>query len=457
MAVDTLGAGGRILIADDQHDVLESLELLLTRKGFNVAAASSPAALLRALKNEEFDALLMDLNYARDTTSGREGLELLPLIRDIDDILPVVVMTAWGSIESAVEAMRGGARDYIEKPWDNTRLLATLQTNVELAQALRTSRRLRGENRLLRGSDIPTFIAESPVMQPVKSLMQRVGPSDANVLITGEHGTGKEVVARWLHAASSRATEAFVAVNIGGLAENVRESELFGHVRGAFTDAKSDRVGLFELADRGTLFLDEIANTPASLQATLLRVIESGEFQRVGASRARTTDARILSATNAMLEKEVSDGRFREDLLFRLNTVEIHLPSLRERKEDIALLAGHFLGQHTERYGKPNVEFAGEAMQVLLAHSWPGNIRELDHTVERAVLMCDSDVIRTKDLGLRSDRYGETPLEECTLREIEDYYVHAALQRSGGNVSAAAKSLGISRASLYRRLQGDTP
>lgn len=456
MTPKTVAVGGRVLVADDQPDVLESLNALLMRKGFGVETVHSPAAVLRAVREREFDAVLMDLNYARDTTSGREGLDLLPQIRDIDDTLPVLVMTAWGSIESAIEAIREGARDYIEKPWDNTRLVATLHNSIELGRALRTSRLLRDENRLLRGEGVPVFLAESPVMQPIKTLIQRVGPSDANVLITGEHGTGKEVVARQLHAMSPRSAGAFVPVNVGGLAEHVRESEMFGHVKGAFTDAKTNRAGFFELADRGTLFLDEIANTPPSLQATLLRALETGEFQRVGSSQPRAADVRLLSATNARLDEEISAGRFREDLLFRLNTVEIQLPPLRERGEDIPLLAGHFLRRYGERYRKKNLVLDSEAMKALLAHPWPGNVRELDHTIERAVLMSEGKTIGASSLGLKHEQGGSRSLEYLTLREIEDHYVHAALRRHGGNVSAAAKSLGISRASLYRRLKEAT-
>ncbi|MGD0920521.1 MAG: sigma-54 dependent transcriptional regulator, partial [Terriglobia bacterium] len=330
----------RILIADDQPDVLESLRLLLKAEGFQTEAVNSPSALLAAVEAKDFDAALIDLNYARDTTSGQEGLDLLTRLQALDSTLPVVVMTAWGSIELAVEAMRRGARDFVQKPWENARLLSILRTQIELSRALRLGARLEAENRLLRAEG-PTLIAESAAMRPVLELVARVGASDANVLVTGEHGTGKEVVARTLHALSSRATKPLVIVNTGGLAEGVFESELFGHVKGAFTDAKADRVGRFELADGGTLFLDEIANISLNQQARLLRVIESGEFERVGSSKTRRGDVRILSATNTNLSDEVRAGRFREDLLFRLNTVEVHLPPLRDRREDIPLLANY--------------------------------------------------------------------------------------------------------------------
>ncbi len=442
-----------ILVADDQADVLEALRLLLKGEGFKIDTVMSPAGILAAIEETHFDVLLMDLNYARDTTSGREGLELLPQIREVDTTLPVVVMTAWGSVEGAVEAMRRGARDYVEKPWDNTRLIATVRTQVELGQAIRKSRRLEIENRLLRREGLPELIAESRVMQPVLHLMERVSPSDANVLITGEHGTGKEVIARWVHAASARASQPLVTVNVGGLSEGTFESELFGPVKGAFTDAKSDRVGYFELADSGTLFLDEIANVPMPQQAKLLRVIESGEMQKVGSTKTKRVDARMLSATNVNLQEEINKEKFREDLLYRLNTVEIYLPPLRERREDIPLLAMHFLKRYARHYGKSVDEFHPQAMQVLLEHPFPGNVRELEHAVERGVLLAQSDTIETEDLGLRSRPEVSSRLEQMSLDEAERYLIQKALSRADGNVSQAADTLGLSRSALYRRLQ----
>ena len=443
----------RVLIADDQPDVIESLRLLLKAEGFQTEAVSSPAAILAAVETKDFDAALIDLNYARDTTSGQEGLDLLTRLQSLDSTLPVVVMTAWGSIELAVEAMRRGARDFVQKPWENARLLSILRTQLELGRALRRGARLEAENRVLRAEGLPTLIAESPAMRPVLELAARVGPSDANVLITGEHGTGKEVVARTLHALSSRATRPMVTVNTGGLAEGVFESELFGHVKGAFTDAKTDRVGRFELAEGGTLFLDEIANITPSQQARLLRVIESGEYERVGSSRTRRADLRIISATNANLTEEVRAGRFREDLLFRLNTVEIHLPPLRDRREDIPLLANHFLRQQAMRYRKHLEGFDEAAMRSLLSCPWPGNIRELDHVIERAVLLAQGDLVRVSDLNLRPARDGAPRLEEMSLEEVERFLVQKALERFAGNVSQAAEFLGLSRSGLYRRLQ----
>jgi DNA-binding NtrC family response regulator len=444
----------RILLADDQADIRDALRLLLKREGYETHGVTSPAEALAAIESREFDAVLMDLNYARDTTSGQEGLDLLSRIQMVDSTLPLIVMTAWSSVEIAVEAMRRGARDFIPKPWENNRLLAIIRTQIDLRQALRKASRLEAENRLLRSESRPTMIAESPVMQPVLELIGRIGPSDANVLITGEHGTGKEVVAQTLHALSTRASRPMVTVNAGGLSEGVFESELFGHVKGAFTDARTDRVGRFELAEGGTLFLDEIANVPLNLQAKLLRVLETGELERVGSSTTRRVDVRVLAATNADVNAEAAAGRFRQDLLFRLNTIEIHLPPLRERREDILLLAHHFLRGYARRYRKTISAFDAAATQLLREHSWPGNVRELDHAVERGVLLSTGPLVHAADLGLRAPAPAGSPrLEEMSLDEVERHLIQRTLARYDSNVSQAAKALGLSRSALYRRLQ----
>ncbi len=443
----------RILIADDQQDVLEALRLLLKREGYKIESVESPQQVLQAIENRDYDAAIIDLNYTRDTTSGQEGLDLLAKIQTVDSMLPVVVMTAWSSVDLAVEAMRRGARDFIQKPFDNERLLSIVRTQLELSEAIRRGQRLEAENQLLRGDNLPTMIAQSPTMQPVLDLISRVGPSDANILITGEPGTGKEVVARTLHAISIRANKPMVTLNAGGLAEGVFESELFGHVKGAFTDAKMDRVGRFELADTGTLFLDEIANVPMNLQAKLLRVLEIGEMERVGSSKTKRVDVRVISATNANLTDEVQSGRFRQDLLFRLNTIEIHLPPLRERREDIGPLANHFLGMHARRYRKSITGFDHNAVQAMYEHPWQGNVRELNHVVERAVLMAQGNCIKASDLALRSGPTGSPRLEDMSLEEVEEFLIKKALSRYGGNVSHAANALGLSRSALYRRLQ----
>ncbi len=443
----------RILIADDQPDIRESLRLLLKNEGFDTHPAASPSEALIAIEAREFDAVLMDLNYTRDTTSGREGLDLLTAIQRIDGALPVIVMTAWSSVELAVEAMRLGARDFLQKPWENARLLSILRTQIELRQALRRASRLEAENRLLNVESRPAFIAESEAMQPVLNLISRIGPSDASVLITGEHGTGKEVVARTLHALSERSTRPMVTVNAGGLSGGLFESELFGHVKGAFTDARTDRIGRFEFADTSTLFLDEIANVPLNLQSKLLRVLETGEFERVGSSHTRRVNVRVLAATNVDVNAEAAAGRFREDLLFRLNTIEIRLPALRERQRDIELLANHFLKIYVGRYRKKISGFDAGAVQALHDHPWPGNVRELDHTIERAVLLSLGPSIRSADLVLRAAPGGTLRIEDMSLEEVERNLVQRMLARHGGNVSQAANALGLSRSALYRRLE----
>ena len=443
----------RLLVADDDPDVLAALRLLLKGEGFEVVTAESPQAVLDAVEAQDFDVALLDLNYARDTTSGREGMELVARLRAVDPTLPVVVMTAWGSVEGAVAAVRSGARDYVQKPWDNARLLATLRNQLELSRALRHGRRLEMENVLLRRDGVPALIARSAAMRPVLDLIERVGPSDANVLVTGEHGTGKELIARILHARSPRANRAMVTVNVGGLSEGVFESELFGHERGAFTGARTERAGRFELADGGTLFLDEIANVPLTQQAKLLRVLQTGEFERVGSSRTRRVSVRLISATNADLKAEVAASRFREDLLFRINTVEIRLPALRERPEDVPLLAASFLERHAQRYGKKLAGFEADAVAAMTAHAWPGNVRELDHAIERAVLLARGDEVRAEDLGLGPGAASKSTLDQLTLDEVERELIKRALKRCDGNVSEAAKALGLSRSALYRRLE----
>jgi DNA-binding NtrC family response regulator len=443
----------RILVADDQADVREALRLLLKAEGYFTEIVSHPTAALEAVQSSEFDVMLMDLNYQRDTTSGREGMDLLARIQSVDSKLPVVVMTAWGSVELAVEAMRRGARDFIQKPWDNPRLLTIIRTQADLHRMRRRAERLEAENNLLRAQNRPIFIAESKAMQPLITMISRIGPSGANVLITGEHGTGKEVVAQTLHALSPRAGRPMITVNTGGLPEGTFESELFGHVKGAFTDARADRVGRFELADRGTLFLDEIANVPMKQQAKLLRVLETGEMERVGSSKTTRVDVRVLSATNADLKQESAEGRFRGDLLFRLNTVELHIPPLRERREDIPLLAEHFLKLYAQRYRKPVKGFEAAALDRMLEHPWPGNVRELDHSIERSVLITTEQQIQPGDLGLEAERASSAKIEDMSLEEVEFLLIKKALTRHTGNISHAAEALGLSRSALYRRMQ----
>lgn len=444
----------RVLVADDQPSILEAVELLLGLHGIAVDCVRAPQQVLEALGQSDYDVLLIDLNYTRDTTSGQEGLDLLGRIQEFDARLPVIVMTAWGNIGLAVESIKRGARDFIQKPWENERLLSLIRVHAELRQALRRASQLELENRLLAGEGKPDFIATAAAMRPVLELIAQVGPSDANVLITGEHGTGKEVVAKLLHAASQRARRPLVAVNAGGLPEGTFESEIFGHVKGAFTDARTDRVGRFELASGGTLFLDEIANVPIRQQAKLLRVLETGELERVGSSQTRRVDVRLLSATNADLHAEAAAGNFREDLLYRLNTVEIHLPALRDRREDLPLLAAHFLNRNRERYRKQVTGYTPAAMEMMLQYGWPGNVRELEHTVERAMLLCRGELIEPANLSIgQSARTPMNALESMSIDEMQSQLIRKVLRRFDGNISQAASALGLSRAALYRRIE----
>jgi DNA-binding NtrC family response regulator len=439
----------RVLVGDDQPDILRGLRLLFRAEGIDGVYAASPAEVLGAVQSEDVDVVLLDLNYTRDTTSGLEGLDLLARVRQLEPELAVLVMTAWASVPTAVEAMRRGARDYIEKPWTNEDLLTRLKKHA--ASARRSGQRPGPPG---DAPDLPPLFAKSPAMAKLWTVLERVAPSDASVLVTGEHGAGKDVVARWVHARSRRRGRAFVPVNVGALAAGVFESELFGHVRGAFTGAVGDRVGCFELADGGTLFLDEIGTLSLDHQAKLLRVLQSGEFSAVGSSKLRRVDVRIVCATNASLGEEVAARRFREDLLYRLNTVELAIPPLRERPEDLLPLADHLLGSLSLRYGRPELSFSAAARALLCAHAWPGNIRELSHAIERGVLMSTTGQIGPEDLALAGALAGTRSLDSMTLQEAERYLVERALLRAGGNAGEAARSLGLSRSAFYRRLQG---
>jgi len=451
---------GHILVVDDQRDAREALRLLFKAERLACTAVDGPEAALDATRKQRFDAALIDLNYTRDTTSGQEGLSLLRELKKLDADLPVVVMTAWGTINVAVEAMRHGAGDFIEKPWDNQRLISVIGNQLALATSRGEAARLKRENEILRADDDEEFIAQSPSMRTLLVQLDRVAPTDANVLILGENGTGKGVIARRLHLGSKRAAQPLVKVNMGGIPDSVFEAEMFGHVRGAFTDAKSDRIGRFELADNGTLFLDEIANIPLPQQPKLLRVLEDGELERVGSSRTLKVDVRLISATNADLAADVARGAFRKDLLFRLNTVELRLPPLRERDADIALLAHAFLTRYAKRYQRDALRFAPSALHALEGYAWPGNVRELSHVVERAVLMLDSDVIDEAALNLKpgathalSGAAALAASESLTVDAAEERLVRQALERTGGNIQRAATLLGLSRPSLYRRME----
>ena len=443
----------RILVADDQADILSALKLLLKREGFDVATATSPAGALDIAAREHVDVALVDLNYSRDTTSGAEGVALVGELHRLHPDLPVVVMTAWASVEVAVQAMQGGANDFLEKPWNNQRLLSVLRNQVKLAEARRRGRRLADENAILRAADGTDLVASSRAMQEVVKLARQVARSDASVLITGEPGTGKSLLAKLVHDWSDRASCSFIAVNAGGLPESVFESEMFGHVKGAFTDAKADRAGRFELADGGTLFLDEIGNVPPPQQARLLRALETGEYERVGSSRTQRADVRVVSATNADLAVMIREGRFREDLLFRINTVEIRLPPLRERREEILELANAQLGRKAAQYARTVKGFDAGALAALQQYAWPGNVRELNSVVERSLLLAGGDEIGTADLRLSAAKSGPPSLEDMSLEDAERALIRSAITRNGGSVQAAAEALGLSRSAMYRRLE----
>jgi DNA-binding NtrC family response regulator len=443
----------RILIADDQADILAALRMLLKSEGFATVEARSPAEVIEILKSQSVDALLLDMNFSRDTTSGQEGLELVGQVKGVAPHLPIVVTTAWATIDLAVEAVRRGAGDFLQKPWDNRRLLTTLRAQLELGRALASEQRLQSENQALANTQRVKLVACSQAMRAIVQIIDRIGPSDANVLITGQHGTGKGVIAREIHARSRRASRPLLTVNVGALSEGLFESELFGHVAGAYTDARGPREGRFQLADGGTLFLDEIGNLSYGLQAKLLRAIETGEFEPVGSSQTRRVDVRLLVATNCDLAAETRNGTFREDLYYRLNTVEVHLPPLVERSEDVARLASDFLANYGERYRRPLLQFSQAAVEALTRYDWPGNVRQLEHCVERAVLLAAGDEISVADLGL-AQRSGATgALDDMTLEEVEQALIRKALARSGGKVSEAAAALGLSRSALYRRLE----
>lgn len=450
-----------ILIADDQDDVREALHLLLTSNGYVVMQASEPVSILESIRTAAPNLVLLDMNYRRDTTSGQEGLTLLKQIKQHDSDLPVVVMTAWGSVELAMQSVRNGADDFIEKPWDNNRLLSIVKVQVERTAEAKSKRRYQTIARLERDNATSELIVDAKPMQQVMQTLQQVAPSHAAIMLRGENGTGKNLLAEQVHAWSDRSDGPLVSVNMGSIPEALFESEMFGHVKGAFTDAREARIGRFELADGGTLFLDEIGNLPLLQQAKLLRVLESGSFEKVGASRTQTVDVRIVAASNADLPAMVESGDFRRDLYFRLNTVEVIIPPLNERGQDILSLAKHYLERYLQRYNKTNQGFTVAAEQVMLGYGWPGNVRELSHVIERAVLLSGNDKLDVSDLNLtenRSDKktvrfneYGASGI--LSLEDVEKQQIEQALKHFAGNVLEAAKALGVSRSALYRRME----
>jgi DNA-binding NtrC family response regulator len=436
----------RLLVVDDDAGVVGVVERFAGQLGFDVVYRSSGNAALESLAEIQPELAIIDLQMP-----GVGGIDVLKAIRAEDPRCQTILMTGNATLDTAIEAVKAGALDYLTKPFDSARLQGLL---VTVREGIRRRERLMAVDAdVARQFEFQGMIGRSPAMQELFDSIRRLAPHVRTVLIEGETGTGKELVAKALHQLGPRQGKRFITVNCSAVVETLFESELFGHVRGAFTDAKMDRVGRFELADSGTLFLDEIANVPLNLQAKMLRALEIGEIERVGSSKTKRVDVRVISATNARLPEEVGAGRFREDLLFRLNTVEIHLPALRERREDISALASHFLGTHARRYRKDLRGFDQPAMQALLDNPWQGNVRELNHVIERAVLLAQDTVIRSSDLALRSGPQGTPKLDDMSLEEVEAFLIKKALARYNGNVSHAANGLGLSRSALYRRLQ----
>ena len=439
-----------VLVSDDDADVRQALSLLLRDCGCEVATAASPAEALSSLRQMRPALMLLDLNYRRDTTSGEEGLALLEQIRAQDSTLTVVVLTGWATVQLAVRAMQLGAQDFLEKPWENARVRSLLASHLALADARSQVRRLE-ETAASGETEDEEPIFRSHAMREAMQVIERIAAFDVPVLLTGESGTGKSLMARWIHRHSPRREGTFVSVNLGGLAETLFESELFGHVKGAFTDARSDRAGRIERARGGTLFLDEISNITPAQQARLLHVLEEGTFERVGEAVSRPTDARIVAATNADIRQLIRDGHFREDLFFRLNAVEIPLPPLRARRDDVPLLARHYLARHTPRNTR-QLALSSGADRALEGYDWPGNVRELAHVMQRAALLAKSEQIEVADLRLVGKESAER-FDTLTLEQAERYVIRRALESCGGDVEAAATRLGISRSALYRRLE----
>ncbi|MDH5715467.1 MAG: sigma-54 dependent transcriptional regulator [Candidatus Aminicenantes bacterium] len=449
---------GKILIIDDDEDILQAARLFLKQHVAQVHTHRNPESIPMLLKNDTYDVIFLDMNFAKGATSGQEGFLWLDKIHEIDPSAVVVLITAFGDVELAVRAIKEGATDFVLKPWQNEKLLATLSVAMNLRQTRIEAYNLRSRQKQLSADlDQPfhDFIGRSGAMQKVFDIIQKVAKTDVNILILGENGTGKELVARELHRQSPRAEEVFISVDMGAVSETLFESELFGHVKGAFTDAREDRAGRFEIASGGTLFLDEIGNLPLPLQAKLLTVLENRQVTRLGSNRPVTIDVRLVCATNRPIHEMVSQNKFRQDLLYRINTVEIHLPPLRERTEDIPLLVDHFLTIYCKKYNKPVKRITAATLKKLEKYRWPGNVRELQHAIERAVIMSESKVLNPSDFFFPSPEIKEEKLalENYNLEEAERALIRKALSKHGGNISNAARELGLTRTALYRRLE----
>jgi two-component system response regulator HydG len=449
---------GKILIVEDDEDVLRACRLLLKKHFSQVTTSNTPEMIPQLMADSDFDAIMLDMNFAPNDHSGRDGLKWLANILNADPMAVVVMITAFSSVDAAVEAMKLGAVDFVEKPWNNEKLLSTLKAAVRLRRAQSDSRRFQQQARIL-AEDLSRrhhpIIGESTAIKKVLDVVSKAAPTDANILILGESGTGKELVAREIHARSRRADEVFVSVDLGAITETLLESELFGHRKGAFTGAADDRMGRFQAANGGTFFLDEIGNLPLSAQSKLLTVLENREVTPLGDVRPQEIDIRLISATNVDMSGLKDNAEFRQDLLYRLNTVEIQLPPLRERVDDIPLLANSFLNQYSRKFNRPVTGFGDDAMSLLMSYSWPGNIRELRYSIERAVILFDGDELQASDFSALRDEGGRaaTTGQHRSLEQIEESTIRDVLQKHDGNISYAAKELGITRTSLYRRIK----
>ncbi|MBX2859463.1 MAG: sigma-54 dependent transcriptional regulator [Cellvibrionaceae bacterium] len=455
-----------VLIVDDDKTVVCALEILLKQAGHRFQSLQSPEKALALVKQVAFDVALLDMNYSADTTGGEEGLALIQKFQYFNPDMSIVVMTGWSSVELAVKSLQAGANDFIEKPWDNQRLLSIVKNQALLCKKDKQQAALRSENSLLQAelnhNSPRDFATNSKAMQKLLRDLNKIAKSDVSVFITGENGTGKSALAQHIHHLSNRNLGKFVSVNAGAISESLFESEMFGHIRGAFTDAKENRIGRLELADQGTLFIDEIGNLALPLQAKLLRALEEKQFEKVGSSITLNTDARIVCATNADIHRLIARGEFRQDLLYRLNSIELHLPPLRERREDILDLAKQFLQSYCAQHGKTPLVITEEARQALLNYAWPGNIRELQHVIERSVILCSGSKVEQSDLALGSQQQA-TPAQntqpllngqtQATLEDIERQVIEQRILLNGGNMSKAARSLGLSRSAFYRRLE----
>ena len=449
-------AKGNILIVDDNKSILSALDIFLAPEFQTVTTMSDPSQIPTELRKREYNLVILDMNFKAGINSGNEGIYWLGRIKEANPDISVVMITAYGDIELSVKALKMGATDFFLKPWDNTKLLATLKSAIQLNWSKKEVNQLKEKEKVLKteiNRDQKFIIGSSPQLMQVLNMVRKVAKTDANVLITGENGTGKELIAHEIHRMSNRSQEVMVSVDMGAITETLFESELFGHVKGAFTDAHENRPGKFEVADKGSLFLDEIGNLSFHLQAKLLAAIQNRQISRIGSNHTVSIDIRLICATNKNLEKMVQDGLFREDLLYRINTIQIEVPPLRDRGNDVLVLADFFLKKYSSKYNKPSLKINQQAQDKLLKYSWPGNIRELQHTIEKAVILGDGNILKADDFFMRPIHAGKAIETELTLEEMEKRMINLAIDKNNGNLSAAADQLGVTRQTLYNKIK----